>query len=52
QLLGMTCDNASPNDVMVEKMADLIEGFPGQINRTRCFAHVAKSMLSQFDVPK
>src|ERR1700722_10294959 len=50
------CDNASPNDTMVTELAKLLRDFPGEANRTRCFAHIvnliAKSLLSQFDVPK
>jgi hypothetical protein len=40
---------------MIIKLMDLIRNFPGEANRTRCFAHiinlVAKSLLRQFDVP-
>src|SRR6266567_2301250 len=56
QILGVTCDNASNNDKMVEHLATLLEGFPGAANQTRCFAHilnlVAKSVLRQFEAPK
>lgn len=35
-------------------MEEIIEGFPGEANRTRCFAHIinlcAKSMLRPFEV--
>jgi hypothetical protein len=41
---------------MVEELGDLIAAFPGEANRTRCFAHIinliAKSVIKQFDVPK
>ena len=41
---------------MVDKLADLLEDFPGESNRTRCFTHiinlVAKSIIKPFDVPK
>lgn len=41
---------------MVEELADLLNDFQGEANRTRCFAHVlnlvAKSIIKQFDVPK
>ena len=37
-------------------MSDLLDDFPGETNRTRCFTHilnlVAKSIIKQFDVPK
>ena len=41
---------------MIEELADLLDDFPGETNRTRCFTHVinlvAKSIIKQFDVPK
>ena len=56
QILGVTCDNASNNDKMIENLADLIEHFPGAVNQICCFVHilnlVAKSILQQFDVQK
>jgi hypothetical protein len=49
-------DNASPNDTMIVELMDLLHNFPGEANRTRCFAHIinlmAKSLQWQFDVPK
>ncbi|GBE78938.1 hypothetical protein SCP_0201350 [Sparassis crispa] len=56
KLLGVTADNASSNDTMIDELAELLEGFQGQANRSRCFDHVvnlvAKSLLRQFDLPK
>lgn len=56
QILSVTCDNASPNDVMIDALAELVVAFPGAANRTRCFAHilnlVVKVVIRQFDVPK
>jgi hypothetical protein len=56
QILSITCDNASPNDAMIDALAELIFAFPGAANRTRCFLHilnlVVKVILRQFDVPK
>jgi hypothetical protein len=56
QILGVTADNASNNDKMIEHLAVLIETFPGATNQTRCFAHilnlVAKTVLRQFEAPK
>jgi hypothetical protein len=56
QILSVTCDNASPNDVMIDALAELVVAFPGAANRTRCFTHilnlVVKVILCQFDVPK
>ena len=50
------CDNASPNDTMIDELSGLLESFPGAANRTWCFTHilnlVAKSILKQFDLPK
>jgi len=41
---------------MIEELADLLDDFPGEANRTRCFTHilnlVAKSIIKQFDVLK
>jgi hypothetical protein len=55
-MLGVTCNNATNNDTMVEKLANLIEEFPGAPNRTRCFTHivnlVAKTVIQQFDLQK
>jgi hypothetical protein len=56
QILSVTCDNASPNDSMIDALAELVVAFPGAANRTRCFTHilnlVVKVILRQFDVPK
>src|SRR5204862_4148131 len=53
---GITCDNDSNNDTMIDELADLLPNFPGAANRGRCFLHivnlVAKTFLKQFDVPK
>ena len=41
---------------MVDELADLLEDFPGESNRTRCFTHIinliAKSIIKPFNVPK
>lgn len=54
--MGITADNASPNDVMVDELVDMLPNFSGQANHCRCFLHivnlVAKTLLKQFDVPK
>lgn len=56
QILGVTADNASNNDKMIEHLAVVIDTFPGAPNQTRCFAHilnlVAKTVLRQFEGPK
>jgi hypothetical protein len=56
KLLGITCDNAKVNDSMLDELAELVLGFPGKPNQTRCFLHilnlVAKTIIKQFDVRK
>ena len=56
QILSVTCDNASPNDVMIDRLAELVVAFLGAANRMVCFTHilnlVVKVFLRQFDVPK
>ena len=56
QVLSLTCDNASNNDVSVDKLADKVESFTGDASHVRCFAHVinlvVKSILAQFDTAR
>jgi hypothetical protein len=56
QILSITCDNASNNDTMIDDLEDLVKGFSGAPNRTRCFAHIinliAQTIIRQFDIPK
>ncbi|GBE77188.1 putative AC transposase [Sparassis crispa] len=56
KMLGITADNASPNDIIIDELTELIESFQGQANRARCFDHIinlmAKGLLHQFDVPQ
>lgn len=44
------------NDVLIEELANIVEGFPGEANQTRCFNHVislvARSVVNVFDAPK
>ena len=55
-ILGITCDNASNNDTMIENLATIMSHFSGEANRARCLAHivnmVAKIILRQFEVSK
>lgn len=55
-MLSVTCDNASNNNVMVDKLATLVPEFAGEASHTRCFLHtvnlVAKSLIREFDVSK
>lgn len=54
QILSLTCDNASNNDIMINELAKLLPNF-FTVNRTRCFLHivnlVAKAILKLFDMP-
>jgi hypothetical protein len=54
-MLSITADNASNNNMMVDKLSTLLCNFPGEVNRTQCLLHivnlVAKQLLKQFDVP-
>ena len=55
-MLGVTCDNASANERMVENLAKLVVDFPRDANHARCLAHivnlVVKIILRQFDISK
>jgi hypothetical protein len=59
QILSITCDNASCNDSMVKELDtddNLLPGYGGETNRTRCFDHVinltARTVTKVFDAPK
>ena len=56
QILSITCDNASPNDTMINQLEIDIEKFRGGSTHTRCFNHVlaigAVRIVRQFDIPK
>lgn len=53
QILSITCDNASCNNVMIAELAKILPSF-SEVGHTRCFLHiinlVAKSIIKQFDV--
>lgn len=55
-MLSVTCDNASNNNVMVDKLVALVPEFAGEASHTQCFLHtmnlVAKSLICEFDVLK
>jgi hypothetical protein len=55
QILSITCDNASCNNVMITELAKILPSF-SEVGHTRCFLHivnlVAKSIIKQFDVQK
>ena len=54
--LCITCNNASPNDTMIDALGRTLRDYPGNANRARCFNHVialvGKRMTRQFDVTK
>ena len=56
KVLGVTCDNATANNAMIDELPTLIKKFAGGRGQVHCFAHVvnlvAKSILKQFDVLK
>ncbi|TFK79584.1 hypothetical protein K466DRAFT_467901, partial [Polyporus arcularius HHB13444] len=56
QVRAITCDNASPNDVVIDVLAERLPDFRGKLDRGRCFDHIvnlcAKSVLKPFDVDK
>jgi hypothetical protein len=56
QILGITGDNASNNNSMIEYISNSLDDFPGRTNQTRCFVHtvnlIAKSILKPFDTQK
>ena len=56
QLLAVTGDNASPNNMMIDYLSDMILSFSGQRARVRCFDHitnlVAKTLLKLFEKKK
>ena len=56
KILSVTCDNASANDVMMDKLEFTLAHFEGQATRVWCILHignlVAKCIIKQFDVPR
>ncbi|KAG2105394.1 hypothetical protein BD769DRAFT_1311636, partial [Suillus cothurnatus] len=53
QILSVTCDNASNNNIMVDKLEDLLPDFGGAVSHTWCFLHtvnlITKSLLREFN---
>ena len=56
QILSITCDNASVNDAMIEKLSKLVPNYLGKETHIHCFLRVlnlvAKAVIKMFDVPK
>ena len=40
QILGLTADNASNNNTLVDDLSDLLDGFQGSLTRIHCFMHI------------
>ena len=53
QILSISCNNVSCNDVMIQELTKLLPNFSG-VNCTQCFQHIinlcAKSVIRQFDI--
>ena len=56
QILGITGNNTSNNDKMIEHLSNTLKDFPGPANQTCCFVHtvnlIVKSILKLFDIRK
>ena len=56
KILGVTSDNTSNNDKMIDHLSLLVNNFLDAANQIWCFNHilnlVTKSILCQFNVPK
>ena len=56
KILGITADNASSNDTMVECLSELAPYFDGETSRVQCVLHVTnlvvKSLIKLFNIPK
>jgi hypothetical protein len=56
KILGVTADNVSNNDTMIDELSVHLEDFSGTSNQTRCFLHIlsitAKAIIRKFDIPK
>ncbi|KAI6102131.1 hypothetical protein F5141DRAFT_988581, partial [Pisolithus sp. B1] len=55
KILGVTCDNATANDMMMDKLEINSAHFEGQATRAQCILHVgnliAKTIIKQFNIP-
>jgi hypothetical protein len=53
QILSITCDNTSCNNVIIEELVRTLPNF-SEVNQTWCFLHIinlsAKSIIRQFDI--
>ncbi|KAE9399637.1 hypothetical protein BT96DRAFT_755904, partial [Gymnopus androsaceus JB14] len=52
-IISITCDNASANTSMLEKIAEILNEFRGKKAHVRCFPHTvnltAKGVLKPFE---
>jgi hypothetical protein len=51
QILAITTDNASNNNMLIDELGDLLEGFQGSLTRVRCFAHILNLVVKVGVVP-
>ena len=56
KILGVTTDNTSNNNTMIDQLGRCLVDFPGTSNQTRGFLHIlsitAKAIIGQFNVSK
>ncbi|TFK37892.1 hypothetical protein BDQ12DRAFT_607206, partial [Crucibulum laeve] len=56
QILSVTCDNASNNDIMMHELEKQVNALSGEASLTQCFLHivnlVTKTTIQLFDTPK
>ncbi|KAF9226120.1 hypothetical protein BS17DRAFT_655042, partial [Gyrodon lividus] len=52
-ILGITCNNAANNDVMIHELLTLVPMFGGSVRHTWCFLHIVnlivKTLIHQFN---
>jgi hypothetical protein len=51
QILAITTNNASNNNMLIDKLGNLLEGFQGSLTRVRCFAHILNLVVKVGVVP-
>ncbi|KAE9403448.1 hypothetical protein BT96DRAFT_763049, partial [Gymnopus androsaceus JB14] len=56
KIISITCDNASANTAMFEKLAEILPNLQGKDAQVRCFAHTinlaTKGILHPFEPVK
>ena len=51
QILAITTDNSSNNNMLIDELGDLLEGCQGSLTRVRCFAHILNLVVKVGVVP-